>query len=104
MKTLKEVLEEFDKYYVYAKSAGNFYALKAIKDYWKSNTEDFLKEMILKKKSILEEAAYSGGVPKKWLKERGQYVEGYNSASDEQTEKFSRLTNFPEWKNPLTPQ
>lgn len=32
-------------------------------------------------KSILEEAAYTGGdVPKKWINDRGQYIEGYNQA------------------------
>ena len=33
------------------------------------------------KKSLLEECAYSGGgIPKKWIEERGQYIKGYNQA------------------------
>ena len=32
-------------------------------------------------KSILAEAAYTGGdVPKKWIAERGQFIDGYNQA------------------------
>lgn len=32
-------------------------------------------------KSLLSEAAYTGGdVPKKWINDRGKYIEGYNRA------------------------
>jgi hypothetical protein len=34
-----------------------------------------------KLKSLLEEAAYTGGdVPQKWIEERSQYIAGYNQA------------------------
>ena len=35
-------------------------------------------------KSILAEAAYTGGdVPKKWINDRGNYIQGYNDALKE---------------------
>ena len=37
-----------------------------------------------KRKSILEEACQSGaGLPKNWIKDRTNYIEGYNQALDE---------------------
>jgi len=45
-----------------------------------------------RKKSILEEAAYSGGdVPKKWINERGQYIDGYNQAIKDCELRFAKV-------------
>ena len=50
-------------------------------------------------KSILEEAAYTGGdVPKKWMNELGQYINGYNQAIKDCELKFAKALAKAEGK------
>jgi len=40
--------------------------------------------LLPRRKSILEDAAYTGGdVPKKWINDRGHYNDGYNKALED---------------------
>ncbi len=85
---LTDALEESNLEGMYTRGAGDDLKAMAVKfrnqrDQLRQDKAEMLGvlDYLPRPKSILEEAAYTGGeMPKKWMYERGIFINGYNGA------------------------